>query len=358
MARWHFKQHDGYGDINQSSSAEAFEGSAVKDLATSVVRESIQNVLDVALDKTEPVRVRFTLIETAASENACGDWFDGLMHHLQQPGAGVPDAPKPNEPCRYLLVEDFNTSGLVGDYDEPYVPGTENNFVNFLYHDGLTGKVEKKLGSRGVGKIVFLIASRARAFFAYTIRDGDPADQPLLVGKSLLKFREVDGTLYEPAGYYVESWPDQKPRQPVADKAALTSFRNDFSLSRSNETGLSVVIPYLDPSITYEDLRRAVVEEYHFAILDKKLVVELSDGSSVERIDADYIPPDIAYCRLHHCQLQWFLGWTAPITRTTLLDFSIAIPTRSLANSYGELAPMARRSRRHKPMRGTNKSAF
>lgn len=44
MARWHFKQHDGFGDINQSSSAEAFEGASVKGLATSVVRESIQNV--------------------------------------------------------------------------------------------------------------------------------------------------------------------------------------------------------------------------------------------------------------------------------------------------------------------------
>ena len=47
MGRWHFRQHDGYADINQSSSAEAFEGTALKGLATSVVRESLQNVLDV-----------------------------------------------------------------------------------------------------------------------------------------------------------------------------------------------------------------------------------------------------------------------------------------------------------------------
>ncbi len=290
MAEWHFKQHDGYGDINQSSSSEAFEGSAVKDLATSVVRESVQNVLDVPLNQTEPARVRFKIVESSASKKACSDWFDVLMHHLQQPGAGVPDAPKPDEPCRFLLIEDFDTSGLVGDYNAPYVPDTENNFVNFLYHDGLTGKVAKKLGSRGVGKIVLLLASRARTIFAYTIRVGDPADQPLLVGKSLLKFRKVDGKLYEPAGYFVESWPSGQPRKPVADKAELNRFRNDFTLSRSDETGLSVVIPYLDHSITYEDLRRAVVEEYHFAILNRKLVVEFSKESSVERIDADRIP--------------------------------------------------------------------
>jgi len=290
MAKWHFQQHDGYGDVDQSSSAESFEGTAVKGLVTSVVRESVQNVLDVSLDPAEPARVRFTLIETPSSESTCDEWFDDLMHHLQQPGAGVPDSPKPDEPCRYLLIEDFNTSGLVGDYSAPYVPGTENNFVNFLYHDGLTGKGVRKLGSRGVGKIVLLLASRARTIFAYTIPKGDGPGQPLLVGKSLLKFRQVDGKLYKPASYYVEEWPDGQAREPVADTAALMRFRNSFKLSREDETGLSVVIPYLDPSISFKELRRAIVEEYHFAILNGKLVVELTDGASVETIDADKIP--------------------------------------------------------------------
>lgn len=287
MARWHFQQHDGYGDIDQSSSAEAFEGSG---LSTCVVRESVQNVLDVSLDPTEPARVRFTLIEPSASESTCEEWFDGLMHHLQQPAAGVPDAPKPDETCRYLLIEDFNTSGLVGDYKAPYVPGTENNFVNFLYHDGLTGKTAKKLGSRGVGKIVLLLASRARTIFAYTIRTGNSSGQPLLVGKSLLKFRQVNDILYKPASYFIESWPEGGARNPVVAEAELNRFRNSFTLSRSDETGLSVVVPYLDQSISLEELRLAVVEEYHFAILSGKLIVELADGKLVEKIDADHIP--------------------------------------------------------------------
>ncbi len=53
------------------------------------------------------------------------------------------------------------------------------------------------------------------------------------------------------------------------------------------------MIPYLDPSITLKELRRAVVDEYHFAILGEKLVVEFSDGSSIERIDANHIPPNV-----------------------------------------------------------------
>ena len=290
MARWHFPEHDGYSDINQSSSAEAFEGTSTKGLATSLVRESVQNVLDVVLDTSEPARVRFTLVDIPASGDSCRRWFTELDRHLQHPEAGIPELPAPDEPCRYLLIEDFNTTGLVGDYKARYVPGTENNFVNFLYHDGLTGKGEKKLGSRGVGKIVLLLASRARTIFAYTVRSTDPNRQPLLVGKTLLRFRRVDDVLYQPAGYFVESWPQGQPRAPVNEPAELARFRKAFSLSRDNEPGLSVVIPFLDSSVTLDEIRRAVIEEYHFAILGKKLIVELSEGSTNERIDANQIP--------------------------------------------------------------------
>ena len=290
MARWHFRQHDGFDDIVQSSSAEAFEGSALKGLASSVVRESLQNALDVHLDKSRPVRVRFTLGVRQSFNETASIWFEHLMHHLQQPDAGAPEAPTPAHRCPYLLIEDFNTCGLVGDYTAPYVPGTENNFVNFLYHDGLTGKSAQKLGSRGVGKIVLLLASRARTMFAYTIRDGELPVQPLLVGKSLLKFRRVDDRLYEPAGYFLDCWPEGQARRPVIDPALLHQFQSDFGLARTDERGLSVVIPYLDPSITLADLRRAVVEEYHYAILGGQLVVELSENGRIERIDADHIP--------------------------------------------------------------------
>src|SRR4030095_11539513 len=105
------------------------------------------------------------------------------------------------------------TKGLIGDYAAPYRPGGENNFVNFLYHDGVSGKSDAKLGSRGVGKIVFTMASRARTLFAYTIPESDPARRPLLVGKNLLKFREVDGKLYAARSYFLDAWPTDQARE-------------------------------------------------------------------------------------------------------------------------------------------------
>ena len=254
------------------------------------MREALQNVLDAKLeDHTGPVRVRMTLGE--ASADTAARWFKGLDQHLRLEAAGLPHPPQPDEPCRTLAIEDFDTCGLTGDYTKPYREGQQNNFVNFLYHDGVTGKAGKNLGSRGVGKVVLLMASRARTKFAYTIRAGDKETCPLLVGKNLLKYRTLDdGTAYSPKSYFVEAWPDDGPRQPVTDPERTKRFAEDFGLARQDKSGLSVLIPYLDPTIKHDELRRAIISEYHYAILAGRLEVELVEDGNVETFTRDHLP--------------------------------------------------------------------
>jgi hypothetical protein len=293
MASWHFQKHNGYGDIDQTSSAEAFSGSSIRDLATALVREGIQNVIDArgSHNGNGPARVRLSIGTCAAEPEVINDrWFGKLEKHLKEPDVGAPDAPVNGEPCRYLVFEDFGTKGLTGDYAAPYKPGQENNFVNFMYHDGVTGKAESKLGSRGVGKIVFTMASRVRTIFAYTIREDDPARQPLLVGKNLLKFREIEGELYAGRSYFLDSWPDNQARQPVTDPQTLYHFANDFPIMRKDEPGLSIVIPFIDISVTREQLSRAIIEEYHYAILSGQLDVELDDHGEKDVFTASHVP--------------------------------------------------------------------
>lgn len=313
MGQWEFKEYNGHDDMNQSASAEAFEGLSKHGIATDLVREGIQNVLDARDDSANPARVRFTIGTLSARKVSDGQWFAGLTDHLELPDVGAPDAPKPDEPCRYLLTEDFNTSGLLGDFRAKYKRGAENNFVNFFYNDGITDKVEKNLGSRGVGKIVFLMASRARTLFGYTIRANDSEPGPLMVGKSLLKFREHDGKSYYPAGYFVESWFEGAAREPVSNPETLERFRRDFGLSRTVEPGLSIVIPYLDDSVTIKELRNAIIEEYYYAILSGCLVVELSDGRSVETISSDRLFDTEDAELTHRISLaQWAIAQQAP----------------------------------------------
>ncbi|MEM7680416.1 MAG: hypothetical protein AAF288_00515 [Planctomycetota bacterium] len=316
--KWHFQQHDGYADIDQSTAAEAFVSGNLRDLATALVRESLQNVLDAQRDAQEgPVRVRMTLGETSAE--VADKWFDELHAHLGMPSAGLPDAPMPDETCRTLTVEDFGTTGLTGDYAKPYRQGEQNNFVNFLYHEGVTGKVGRNLGSRGVGKIVLLMASRARTKFAYTVQHDDPAQRPLLVGKNLLHYRTdaATGKAYGPKSYFLEDWPHGAAREPVQDPQATAEFAKDFGLTRDGQAGLSIVIPYLDQNVQARDLRRAIVAEYHYAILSGRLVVELAQGDEVETFDPAHLPklgdPDAdAMIRL----ARWAIAHPEPDTHT------------------------------------------
>jgi hypothetical protein len=292
MATWFFQKHDGYGDIDQSSASEAFSGTSISDLATALVREGVQNIIDARSNRADVGRLRLRLTLgtcTRSARDLNNRWFGELMHHLQQSDVGAPDAPQNGEACTYLAFEDFGTRGLVGDYAAPYTPGEENNFVNFMYHDGVSGKSDAKLGSRGVGKIVFTMASRARTIFAYTIPETNPG-QPLLVGKNLLKFRKIGQELYAARSYFLEAWPPSQPRQPVRDPVTLEQFRMDFPITRSTEPGLSIIIPFLDPSVDMDQLRRAIVEEYHVALLAGELAVELSNGSVTEVISEDNLP--------------------------------------------------------------------
>lgn len=291
---WHFKTHDGFSDIDQSTSSEAFSGGSIRDLATALVREGVQNVLDARSDTAgdQPVHVCFNLSDVK-SEGGSGaaQWFEHLDEHLAHDTSGLPEPPDLSETCRTLIIEDFQTRGLTGDYTQPYDEGQQNNFVNFMYHDGVTVKAGKKLGSRGVGKIVFTMASRARTIFAYTIREDDPSRQPLLVGKNLLNFRTMsDGMRYQSRSYFVEDWPEGSARQPVSDPERLATFRETFPLTRADQTGLSIVVPFVDESVDANGLKEAVINEYHYAILAGRLTVDIIDNGEVEHFSADHLP--------------------------------------------------------------------
>ncbi len=297
MAKWHFKKHDPYDDIKASTASESFmDGTVRGGMATALIREGIQNALDARRDdlpQQEPVRVRLALTRAHNNGSAItlnSDWFSELIPHLHKPDVGAPERPTRDEHCNILIFEDFGTTGLTGDYKSPYEPDSDNNFVNFMYHEGITDKSNNKRGSRGVGKIVFTMASRARTFFAYTIRQNEP-DAPILIGKNLLKFREINGIFYRGSAYCLEDWPDaNKPRLPITNPEIYHQFRNHFPLSRKDELGLSIVIPFLDSTVTYEELRYATISEYHYAILSGALEVTIIRDGKEEIFNTSYVP--------------------------------------------------------------------
>jgi hypothetical protein len=265
---------------------EFFSTDSIPTLAAKLTREGIgQNPLDAAKELPVRVRVYVSGDSGAVAPSAAAHYFSGLRLHVE---ASDPEAATQfDNPCRFLLVEDFNTTGLVGDAtatEEP-PPGEANDFFYFFRAEGKSGKSGADRGRWGVGKYVFPMASHINTFFGLTVRvdntDGDPL--PLLMGQAVLKNHHLDGTSYEPDGWWAEFDGNGVP-VPVTDKEVLAEFRQTWNISREQDLGLSIVIPYVRPDLDADSIKCAVIVDYFLAMLSDKFIVEIGSPELEDRI--------------------------------------------------------------------------
>jgi hypothetical protein len=289
---WKFRRMQP-GEMNiDPIEGEFFSTEALGSLADALVREAIQNSLD-ARAGGERVRVRIAFPQPSA-------WLDGerraryleaLWPHLAAEGSGLADLPQRREPLAFVVVEDTGTRGLQGDPAqsedrEPAADAPRNDFYFFWRNVGRSRKSAAELGRWGLGKTVFAAASRINTFFALTVRRDD--GRRLLMGQAVLRIHRLDGARHYPYGYFGDFEGDFA--LPVDDDAAIETFCRDFGIARANEPGLSVVIPYPDPTLEPQALLRSVVRHYFVPILAGDLAVEIVHGDQVEAVDAVSLP--------------------------------------------------------------------
>lgn len=262
----------------------------------SLVRESIQNSLDAWLDKDKEdgdssrrpaeVRIYYSGGAAALSEVNYQEYFSEALPHYLAPEC---ETVKPEGPCPFIVIEDYNTTGLTGSLsakdNQPY--------FKFFKGENLSNKSAKDLGKWGIGKVVFPISSRIRSFFVFSVRSDITTDNSsILVGQYLLKHHTIDNKDYPPDGWFGTEdanhvW------MPETDPATILKFCNDFhverGLSRSSERGTSIVIPFVE-ELLVEDLKKAVIENFIHAILSGKLIVRIEVGSSLHEVfDKDHV---------------------------------------------------------------------
>lgn len=316
--QWHARRKRRGDDFTDPYGAEIFTDGSLDTLADALVNETLQNALDAGrgVDRGgKPVRVRFTLRSghKAMPRVDAQHWFGDLRPHLE---ASFPDdgfgrstpLPHADDKCDFLLIEDFGTCGLTGDpaSDDSRAGTKRNHFVDFLRSDGRTHKSAGEAGSWGIGKNVFPLASRVMSFLAYTVRADD--GQTLAMGKAILKNRNIAGEQWQPACYCCESWSEAGgPPVPESDPERLQRFREDFHLHRRDEPGLSVVLPWLQPELRFDDIESAVFRRYGWAILSGSLAVTLDGGTGAVTLDpesiGDYAPNEDS--RLSLAQKLW-----------------------------------------------------
>jgi hypothetical protein len=287
---WHYRVKAPDEKVRDPIQGEFFSTEAIKNPADALVREAVQNAMDAALraDDGQPkdvLRVRFFLAtgKDALPAKQAAVWFDGSWEHFHASGNGLRDAPQKTEPCPYLVFEDFTTTGLEGDiHQADPMERVRNSFFYFFRAEGRSGKSGEALGRWGVGKHVFPRSSRANAFFGLSVRAND--GERVLMGHSVFKGHHANGKYFCPDGYC-----GVKDKSglvlPFTDAATLDKFAQDFRIQRTNESGLSVVVPWVDPEITVATLIDAAVRGYFYPILTGALSVTVETPEKTIVID-------------------------------------------------------------------------
>ena len=173
------------------------------------------------------------------------------------------------------MIEDFGTCGLTGSTTEK----DTDNFSDFWRRHGKSHKTGKSRGRWGLGKLVYSTTSQIGVFFGVTRRSSD--DLPKLMGQTVLNLREVGGRRYPPHAFFADiANPDDTYSRipvPIQDISFLKEFMKNFRLDRHTESGLSVVIPFPDPSFSREKMIEVALANYFYPLTTGQLELQFGD---------------------------------------------------------------------------------
>ncbi len=269
MGYWEFNEADPSSVRVEVTQRDQFNNDEVG-LAEALVREAIQNSSDAQLG-TGPVKVRFALKSVSgAAAKAFASQLAPLRPHLT--ACGVDTAALETESFRTLAIEDFSTRGLTGSFEEV----DAGNFDRFWRAVGDSGKTGKEGGRWGLGKLVYSSASAVKVFYGMTVSPEHPS--PSLMGQVVLRNHRLENRFHPAHGFFFAGRSHPLGLQlPVQDEVEIEMFRELAGLTRADQKGLSLIVPYLVDGIDETAIISGVVSNYYFPILAGRLVVEVGN---------------------------------------------------------------------------------
>lgn len=281
--RWHFAQSNGGQEQGpKEATGETFK----KDPYDSLVRESIQNSLDVASSEDKPVIVSFMFNRTQ------GDYFPkffSIRNHIEaclltyndenshkkfDPMLDYLDGASMNT-FDYLEVKDENTTGM------SYKKGDrKSGFYSFVKSIGNSSKTSSSAGgSYGFGKAAFYLLSKTNSVLVSTLTE---KGKHYFEGVCSLCSHEIRGVNYEPVGFYC----DNDEEEPVSNS------NNIPECFKRNTVGSSVFIMGLglDDKARKEAMLAictAAIKHFWMAILKNKLIVRIGVENKYNEINSE-----------------------------------------------------------------------
>ncbi len=278
-----------------------------RDWLSILLREIFQNALDAKSASANCVEV--TLQNKELSGEAAS-FISGLLpaSHLERYNASVPHLKQafPATVTSCLVVEDFGTSGLTGDLDNPELDGSGQNWNAFWFREGEGGKEHGSgNGGAGQGKITYFSTSGIRTIFGYTVRQ-DHMDEALFGASSFLRDYEHEAHKWKRDAYW-GAWAGTPPDERVAPLQfgdTIVKFRQYLGLQRTpKHSGLSLIIPSAK-AIDIDQAIRITIAEFFVPIYRGDLIVTIGD-IRIERASivalADSYLTDAQARALHTC---------------------------------------------------------
>lgn len=271
--KWHFAQQlGGREDGPNDPMSENFK----KTPYASLIRESIQNSLDVVDDDSMPVRMSLK-ISKMTSRNFTN--FFELESHIRgcirfYPQARENYAPmlkylqdaKGRTDLYYIKVSDFNTTGMGYDPDD-----RESAFYGFVRAAGVSNKTSANAGgSFGFGKAAYFYISPIRTILVSTLTEN--GEHYFEGVSSLCTHYDDDNNKCVSVGYY-----DNNGGYPIEEEENIPlRFRRE-------EIGTDICIMGVDISSEqdkadiYKEMELAVLQNFWLAIYHGRLDVTIGD---------------------------------------------------------------------------------
>lgn len=270
--------------INQGLDSEMFDRTDFPYHRT-FVREAIQNSLDARLELDKPVTVNFTFHSEGFGPRRA--YLEEVITHRKKVGLGIPREWE-NGCVKWLVVEDFNSTGLCGDLGK-----RTSDFWNYWLNFGLSNKDGSGRGGRGIGRVTFLIASQLQTVIGYTRRHTDQTTA--ICGMCVLRAKEdgedvlsthaylaqgINGNIYRL--YNSEEFSDQTRKAFV-----FTGFDGEFP------SGLGLAILYPHQELEPEGILASAIENFAPAIMTGTLRLNV-DGVVLDALTIDEVAREIS----------------------------------------------------------------
>jgi hypothetical protein len=240
----------------------------------SIVRESIQNSMDVPLELDKPVKVKFETITINKAEHpdlfsieqhiiACLDFFNGDKQ-AEDLFNGMLDYLNRNDSIKILKVSDYNTKGMKYEEGNPRCP-----FTSFM-SEGISSKGVGSGGSFGFGKGAYYVPSKLRTILVSAKFDND---RVVFQGRTRLSSHDFDGETKDFRGdFRIE------PEVPVTDNNQIPL------LFRRDEQGTDVYILGMEDDPDFlNKMIVSVLNNFWLAIHQDRLdVVIKTDSEEIE----------------------------------------------------------------------------